>query len=1111
MSNNHKSATLFLIRMSLIAIFVVGVLHWAEPVFAQSEYDRLADGFRDPPDSARPRTWWHWTAGNVTLEGITKDLEWMQRVGIAGFQLADVSAGSGQTIDEPLAFGTPEWYAAVRHAAAEAERLDLEMAIFSSPGWSETGGPWVTPEQGMKRMVWTETGVTGPASFDGMLPQAPANLDFYRDSVVLAFPAPAGEADARFANPRVSSSSGSADRAALLDGNQRTGVTVMTPGASEPAWVQLEFDEPFGARALTISGAGGGRNGVPVGRVLVGDSEDSLATLVSLPGTQLYRQGSIRTFAFPETVGRIWRIEMTGAPLDPALTMSQDPPRVVDSYQLNEFVPHGGARIHRFEEKAGSSQFLFEYETVPTPEVPAEATVPVANIVNLSAQMDADGRLRWEVPPGRWIIQRMGYVPTGARNRPATGPGSGLEADKLSGEHMEAYLHGWLDPIAEALGPLFGDSLRYMVMDSWEAGMQNWTDDMIGEFARRRGYDPTPYLPAMTGFVVGAADVSDRFLWDFRRTLADMWADYHYGTLSRLLEEQGMGIYSEAAGVSLEIPEDTLLNKKNVEIPMGEFWVRDLHPRLMYLQDVRGAASASHVYGKPLTAAESFTGGGYESPFSLKKVGDYWLAQGINRMVFHTSAHQPLDTKPGNTMVGTHINRNITWGEAAGPLMDYFSRQLYLLQQGQFVADIAYLLNEGAPSTPSIWGTGTTPTPPAGHDYDFINADVLLELASVDAAGNIVLPSGMSYQLLILPESDRMRPELLGKLLELVEGGATILGPRPIASPSLAGFPAADAEVAQLAAAIWGDLDGVSRTVRNVGAGVVASGRTPREVLELIDVGADFAYGGGRIDSEIAWLHRRGGETDIYYVANLTDQGQDLEAGFRVAGREAELWYPDTGRIEAASFLIQGERTLVPLSLAPREMVFVVFPRPASAPSRVLPELLTDTVATMSGSWQLGFPPNLGAPAEITLPALASLSEHEDDGVRFFSGAMRYSKSLDVPSEWLQPGGRTLLDLGDVADMAEVSVNGQSLGLLWKPPFVVDVTEALRAGRNELEVEVTNQWTNRIVGDRSVPPDERILSAGAGQGGFGGPPANLPASGLLGPVTVLRQRPGVVE
>jgi hypothetical protein len=287
-----------------------------------------------------------------------------------------------------------------------------------------------------------------------------------------------------------------------------------------------------------------------------------------------------------------------------------------------------------------------------------------------------------------------------------------------------------------------------------------------------------------------------------------MWADNHYGRLAELLARHGVGIYAEAAGVSLEIPEDTLLNKSKVAIPMAEFWLRALHPELMYYQHVRDAASAAHIYGKPIVAAEAFTGGGYESPFSMKKVADYWFAQGVNRIVFHTSAHQPLDTKPGNTMVGTHINRNITWAEQARPFMTYLARVCHMLQQGLFVADLAYLLDEGAPSTMPIWGAGLIPRPPDGHDFDYVNADVVINRMSVNQQGRLVLPDDMSYRVLILPQTDKMRPELLAKIHQLVYGGATIIGPRPTCSPSLAGYPDCDRKVQALAAEVWGTLMG---------------------------------------------------------------------------------------------------------------------------------------------------------------------------------------------------------------------------------------------------------------------------------------------------------------
>jgi (4-O-methyl)-D-glucuronate---lignin esterase len=1108
----------------LPGLFVAAAI--AGATFAQAPADPLEQSFQTPPDAAKPRTWWHWTMSNVTKEGITKDLEWMKRQGIGGFMLADVNSGGGQTVERPIPFGTPEWFDAVKFAASEADRLGLEMAIFSSPGWSETGGPWVKPEQAMKKFVWSETPVTGGTRFSGKLNHPPTNIGqirntgqgyynsdsketpFYADSAVVAYRTPAAEGDAAAAKPIVTTNNGPVDGSPLLDDQLNTLLTIPAPKDGGAAWVQFEFPTPFFARAITLGGRGGSAAGIPVGRVLASDDGVSFRTLVTLPGTQLYRQGMVRTYDFTPTTAKFYRIEMTGAPIGPAPTMSQAPNVPAPQYVLSEAILHRGARVQRWEEKAGFS-FLFEYETVPTPEATADATVPARDVIDLTAKMQPDGSLDWDAPPGDWTILRLGYSLTGAKNRPATPAGSGYEADKLSPKHMEEYFHGYFDPLAEKLGPLFGKSLRYVMMDSWEAGTNNWTDELAAEFKKRRGYDPTPYLPALTGRVVESADVSDRFLWDFRRTLADLWADAHYGVMAAKLREKGVGIYAEAAGVSLEMPEDTLLNKSKVEIPAGEFWVRDLHPRLMYLQDVRGAASASHVYGKPLVATESFTGGGYESPYTLKKVSDYWLTQGVNRFVFHTSAHQPLDTKPGNTMVGTHINRNITWAEQAAPLFTYFARECQMLQQGLFVADLAYLLNEGAPSTPPIWGPGTQPTPPEGFDYDFINADVLLNRMTVAADGRLVLPDGMSYRALVLPQTDRMRPELLKKIRDLVLGGAIVVGEKPTRSPSLARYPGADAEVRALAADIWGDLDGVSRTIRYVGKGRVVWGWSLAETLAAAKIPKDFEYARG-LDADTVWLHRRTKDAEIYYVANTSDRPQNFDARFRVAGREAELWHPDTGAIEPAGYAIDGDRTTVPLRLAERESVFVVFRHPTATPTRTLPHATATLVATVDGPWEVTFPAKSGAPAKIVLPQLASLATHADNGVKYFSGTATYAKTMSVPKEWLRSGAATRLNLGRVGDLAEVSVNGRPLGLLWKAPYEIDVSGALIPGENRIEIKVTNEWTNRIAGDRTVPAEQKILSpeasaaGGRGGRGFGGP-APLPESGLLGPVTVLAQ------
>lgn len=1103
----------WLARLSLVVLLATvaeGVL--CGPALCRA--DGLSAEFASPPATARPRTWWHWTGGNITKEGITKDLEWMHRVGIAGFQLADVSFGGGQAIETKVEFGTPEWLAMVRHAASEAERLGLEMAVFSSPGWSLAGGPWVKPEEAMKKLVWSEMVVKGPTAFHGRLPQPPSrngpirNLGradgrdptFYGDSAVVAFRTPIAEQSVSDLKPKVTTTAGIIDPVALLDDDLNTSVSVPA-GDDGIAWVQFEFAEPFTARAITLSGP----RGIPVGRILAGDDGGDFRVLATLPGAQLYRQGQVRTFAFPKTTARVYRVEMTAAPLGPAQTMRQAATPPAKSYVLREAVLHAAPRVDRWEDKAGFS-FLFEYVSVPTPEVAAEEVVQASDVVDLTSRMQPDGTLDWDVPAGNWVILRLGYSLTGAKNRPATAAGLGYEVDKLSHKHVTEYYHGYIEPLRAALGPLFGKSLRYVLLDSWEAGKQNWTEDMLVEFRRRRGYDPLPYLPVLTGRVVGRAEVSDRFLWDFRRTIADLVADNFYGTMDELLAADGLGSYSEASGVSLEIPEDTLLNKSKVDIPMGEFWFHDLHPRLMYYQDVRGAASAAHAYGKPIVAAESFTGGGYESPFALMKVANYWMAQGINLIVFHTSAHQPLDTKPGNVMVGTHLHRNITWGEQAAPFVDYLSRASLMLQQGLFVADVAYLLPEGAPSTMPIWGAGLTPPPPAGYDYDYINADVLLHRMTVAGDGRLMLPDGMSYRLLVLPETRAMRPELVEKLQELVAGGATILGPRPEASPSLAGFPSCDERVRRLAADLWGDTDGRSRTIHRVGKGQVVWGLPPADVLARLGVGKDFECSTD-LDADVAWLHRRSGDVDIYYVASLADRPRSIDARFRAPGKAAQIWHPDTGRRTAAESHHEGDFTRVALNLQQQELVFVVFGDATDAVSQPASVEATKTLAVIEGPWQVTFPPKLGAPEHIELANLASLTEHPESGVKYFSGTATYFKTLTAPAEWFADNQSLQLDLGDVYDLAEVTINGKPLGIAWKPPYRYDVTQALKPGDNQLEIRVTNEWTNRIRGDATLDESQRVLAPRAsGRRRFGPRRGELSPAGLVGPVTIESQR-----
>jgi hypothetical protein len=1107
------------------AVLAVGLMS-ATMAFAQTPA-----GFVDPPDSAKPRTWWHWTNGNVNESGITKDLEWMKRSGIGGFQLVDVASGNGQVVEPKIHFGTPEWYHAVLHSAEDAKRLGLEMSIFSCAGWSEAGGPWVTQEMAMKKLVWSETELAGPRQYSAQLPQPPSNEGpvrdsragsrpdaphFYADSSVIAYRTPDDAVSIASLHPTVTSSNGPIDATALLDGSLTTSITLPAPKDGTPAWLQFAFAQPYTARALSFGS--GGR--IPVGRVLASDDGTTFRTIVDLPGPQGYHGASIRTYAFPVVKAKFFRIELSGAGLTPAAVIHGAPVVPAPSFTITEAIFFSDARVNRWEDKGAFGSLMDVYEVVPTP---TSAGVPRSDVIDLTSKMDKTGTLHWDVPPGRWTVLRMGYSLTGAKNRPSVPAGSGYEVDKLSSKYVQQYFKGYIDPLQQSLGPLLGSTTHYMTMDSWEAGMQNWTDDMIAQFQRRRGYDPRPYLPVLAGRVIGTADISDRFLWDFRRTLADMYAEEFYGTMDTELHKKGMEAYSEASGVALEIPEDTLLNKSKVDIPMAEFWVHALHPESMYYADVRGAASAAHIYGKPIVATESFTGGGYESPYTLKKLADYWFAQGVNRLVFHTSAQQPLDTKPGNTMVGTHLNRNITWAEQAKPFMTYISRVSYMLQQGSPTADIAYLLPEGAPSTMPFWGGGLQPAPPPGFDYDYLNTDILLHHTSVTPEGGIHVDAGTTYRLLVLPPTVQMTPEVLRKLHELVAAGATITGQRPAASPSLLHYPEADTEVHALATDLWADMDGVALTQHAFGKGITYSGLSLDEILHRLNASPDFASGSS-LDQLPVWVHRHTPTAEVYFIANQSDEPVDLPARFRVAGKEVQIWRPMdatiTGaksittaqiedrsvnrqpRLQPAAYTSQSGFTTVPLHLAERESVFVVF---TTTPAKPAPVLMETTLTNLSSNWTVTFPPKAGAPASAAMTRLASWTDNTDPGIKYFSGTATYTKTTQASATWFRPGQQIWLDLGKVRDIAEVRINGKSVGITWAPPYRLDITNALHAGSNTIEIAITNEWTNRQIGDRALPENQRTLTLPAPPA-FGRQPV-LAESGLLGEVRLIATRP----
>jgi hypothetical protein len=791
---------------------------------------------------------------------------------------------------------------------------------------------------------------------------------------------------------------------------------------------------------------------------------------------------------------------MGGPPVDiPGLPSPRHTNHVVTELTLHTWSP-----VHRFEDKAGFAPTV----GVSHLDGPAAAGEAIAktSVLDLTSRLRPNGTLDWTPPPGRWTVLRMGYSLTGKENGPASPEATGLEVDKLSALHVRAYFSKYLDMYRDATGGLMGTrGLQFLVTDSWEANTQNWTDDMPEEFAKRRGYDLRPWLPALTGRIVQSAEATDRFLWDFRATIAELTVANHYDLLTTLLRERGMGRYSESHEGGRALIADGMEVKRASDVPMSAMWTgRDgpLGVPSVYAADIRESASVAHIYGQNVVAAESLTaaGGAYTfSPRSLKATADAELSQGLNRFVIHTSVHQPLDDrKPGLGLgpFGQWFTRHETWAEQAGAWIEYLARSCHLLQQGRFAADVLYYYGDDSNVT-ALFGDKAPEVPP-GYGFDYANADVVLNRISV-SNGRLVTKTGMAYRVLVLDANARsMQLSVLKKLRELVRAGAVLTGPRPERSVGLLDD---EAQFKAIVSEVWG----VGKGVRTVGAGRVYVDTTLPEVLAAEKVAPDFDHTRPLPDTALLFVHRRLPGAEIYWVNNRQPRVESVDAIFRVTGRTPELWHPETGAIERVSYRTERGRTIVPLRLEAEDAVFIVFREPTTTEARTVPVPVSSTAATIDGPWEIAFQPDRGAPPAATLQSLQSWSLSPDPGIKYFSGTATYSKTVEAPAAWFAGCAEVWLDLGDVKELAEVSLNGKKLPVQWRPPYRVDVTGAMRPGPNRLEVAVTNLWVNRVVGDQQ-PAVARTFTYTPLP--FYRADAPLLPSGLLGPVTVsIRKRP----
>ncbi len=1106
---------------------------FAGSLAAQAVADPLKAGFENPPNSARPLVWWHWMNGNISKEGIKLDLEWMHRVGIAGYQNFDAAMATPQVVDKRLAYMTPEWKDAFRYAIALGDQFGMSMAIAGSPGWSESGGPWVPPSHGMKKYVWSETLVQGGHPFTGKLSHPPKNTgafqnmgihdelgspskvtaQFYADAAVVAFRTPSN-ITAHAVQPRITSSDPALEPALLSDGDVERSTSLAIAPAGETSWILFDYGAPTTIRAVTYVTADPGgfaamlTGATPPERTLESSNDGKNFTrVIALPGGSAPEH----TLAFRPVTARYFRVVFKTVPpppkppfledLDPASLGFNLPPKST-SYQIAELTLHHDPRVDHFEEKAAFAPEGDLYRFV-TPEIDPALAIRKPEVLDLTSKMREDGTLDWTPPDGDWVVLRLGYSLMGITNHPATPEATGLEVDKLDRRFVKDYFEKYLDSYKETVGAaeMGAHGIRNVVNDSWEAGSQNWTDNMLAQFEALRGYDPTPFLPVLAGHIVESSASSDRFLWDFRKTIADLVANEHYGQLEQTLHERGMGHYGESHESGRALVADGMEVKKFNEVPMSAMWTTPMGSNKVqfgYNADDRESASVAHIYGQNIAAAESMTTAESPwawSPATLKATADQELLNGINRIVIHESTHQPLvDKAPGLTLgpFGQWFNRNETWAEQARPWIDYLARSSYLLQQGHFGADLIYFYGEDTNLTALF--DQSSPNLPAGYAFDYVNADGLIhELNVVDH--RIITKSGMQYRVLGLdPYSRHMSLPVLRAIYSLVRKGAIVAGPKPMDDPSLADDRAA---FEKLSSVLFGDGSGI----HHVGQGTVHAGATLADVMTAIPLAPDFDYQRVANGPDLQFVHRKLAVGDIYFVDNRSDQPSVVDATFRLAGRVPELWHPEDGSIEPASYKIAQGRTTVPLRLEAWGTTFVVFRKSTSKLAEAVPPVTETKLAEVTGPWTIHFQSGRGAPDSITLDRLSDWSQNTDPRVKYFSGAGAYIKNIQAAPEWFRKGARLWIDLGDVKNLAIVEVNGKNIGEVWHPPYRIDVTSALKPGENQITVTVVNSWVNRLIGDQQ-PGATKFTFADVKPYKANSPP--LP-SGLIGPVTLIRR------
>ncbi|MBN1804784.1 MAG: hypothetical protein JW837_06005 [Sedimentisphaerales bacterium] len=1129
----------------LLIVIILSITIQSLAIEETNSVDSLVAGFLNPPKAAKPSIYWLWLNGYVNRDYLDTELKQFSENGIGGLCIFDMGARGDKKATPPPgpAFMSDEFIDNLSRTLQLARRFDLDVQLAACSSW-DLGGSWVQPHHASMGLYHTKISAEGPVDYNNTLPlpQLPPNIPktpngkpaFLKNVAVLAIPEAERQPAHEFIFKLPRTDTHRIDHVILYntlsDNPERYGkfhlfskdfsVAVGTDSPEEKSFSEIIRNElkpdtdpqrfnfnPVEARYVRL-------------RIYNGYNPDF--DMVQLAEFEVYDTNGNNVAASKE-------IDRTK---DSALIILSNSQREPDSKWNADNLNDG--------KKSGPDG------TWLSAGLPPLVIKDRTKIIDLTGQTNTDGKLKWKIPPGNWTIMRFVCANTGEKLKVPSPNSNGLATDHFSQEATRVFIEYITDRLKQKLGDLKQTALRQLYLPSYEVRGATWTPDFIEQFKKYCNYDMTPYLPALAGCLIEDEDTTSRFFYDYRKMLGDLLVDAYYRTASQTANKARLGIEAEAGGPGPpvhQVPVDALKALGSIDEMRGEFW--PFRPDRNQLWVVKETACAAHIYGRRRVHMEAFTGFRHwqDGPFDLKPSADRAFCEGMNHIVWHTSSHQPPEAgKPGWVYgAGSHLTPNLTWWSRAKPFIDYLSRCSFMLQQGLFVADVCYYY--GDQGFNFVTAKHIDPSLGYGYDYDVVNSEVILNRMTVKN-GRFTLPDGMQYELLVLPERKDMNLQVLWKIEELVKTGGTVVGPKPTQSNGLTGYPVRDQKVKKLADLLWTDCDGKNVLEYRYGRGEIIWGRTLQNILLARGIGPDFSYTGLKNNADLDFIHRQTTDADIYFIHNKQMQQESVIAHFRVSGKKPEIWHPCSGTfLQLAVYEQTPQGIRVPLHLDPMGSLFVVFRKPVNQIHLVSSDSAIDAVAIsdeqikisafkngsykmrttnnrtleieidhipsalqITGPWKVHFDSDWCAPAYVTFAELKSWTEHENPGIRNYSGTARYKKDFQIPQDWFAKDKKIYLDLGDLWSLGQIILNDRPLGIIWKPPYRIDITQAAITGRNELEIEVTNTWANRLVGDAKLPPEKRFCKTNIT---YSGTPAvawkNIPLrkSGLFGPVQLI--------